>query len=284
MILVLGATGTTGGEVARQLIAAGERPRLLVRDPARAREFEGRAEIVQGDLDDRASLTRALAGADHLYLVSAGSEIAEAEGHVTDAAVESGVKHVVKLSVIGADQPVLTLSKWHAASERQIMASGLQWTMLRPTNFMTNALQWAGSIKATGEFYQPTGDGRWAAIDPADIGAVAVRALTTPGHAGKAYTLTGPESLNAAGYAGILSKVLGRQVRFVDVPPEAAREAILGAGIPRVYTDALLDLNAVMKAGGTDVVTSGVEDVLGRTPATFEAWARRNSAAFSGAT
>jgi len=280
MILVLGATGTTGGEVARQLIAAGERPRLLVRNPDKAREFRGKAEIVQGDLDRPNSLLPAMRGIEQLYLVSAGTNGPELEAHAIDAATASGVRHVVKLSAIGADEPALIFAQWHAESERHLMSSGLQWTMLRPGNFMSNSLGWAETIRSEGAFYQPTGEGRWAAIDPADIAAVAVAALTATGHEGKAYTLTGPESLSAAEYAATLSSVLGTPVRFVDVPLEAARESMLRSGLPPVYVDALIDLNAAMRAGKTDVVTNAVEQVTGRKAGTFAAWARRNIAAF----
>ena len=281
MILVLGATGTTGGEVARQLIAEGQRPRLLVRNLEKASEFEGTAELVHGDLDRPASLAAALKGVSKVYMVSAGASVAALESHVVDAAKRAGVGHVVKLSVITADQPALTFARWHGQSEQHLMASGMAWTMLRPGNFMTNSLAWAGTIKSQGVFYQPTGDGKWASIDPVDIGAVAVKALTQAGHEGQAYTLTGPESLSAAGHAAIAAKVLGRPVTFVDVPPEAARDGMLKSGMPPVYVEALLDLLSVMKRGGADIVTNDVERVLGRKPATFESWVRRHAAAFA---
>ncbi len=280
MILVIGATGTTGGEVARQLIAAGQRPRLLVRNPDKAREFQGKAEIVQGDLERKDTLVPAMKGVEKLYLVSAGVNGPELEGNAIDAAKKASVKHVVKLSVIGADNPELIFSKWHAKAEKRLMESGLQWTMLRPGNFMTNSLAWAPTIKTQGAFYQPTGEGRWAAIDPVDIGAVAVRALTSQGHEGKGYTLTGPESLNGAGYAAKLSAVLGKPVKFVDVPPEAAKDNMLKSGIPPAYVEALLQLFAAIKAGKADFVTDTVEKVTGRKAGTFEAWVRRNIAAF----
>ncbi|HEX8393386.1 MAG TPA: SDR family oxidoreductase [Longimicrobium sp.] len=280
MILVLGSTGTTGGEVARQLIAAGHRPRLLVRDPARAAEFQGSAEIVRGDLDDADSLRAAMAGIERVYMVSAGGDLPAQEGRVVDAAREAGVRHVVKLSVMGADDPQIEFSRWHAKSERHLMDSGLAWTMVRPGNFMTNSLAWADTIRTQGAFYQPTGEGRWAAIDPADIAAVAVRALTEDGHEGQAYAITGPESLSAAEYAQRLSAAIGKPVNFVDVPPEAARGAMLESGMPAGYVDALLDLLAAMKAGHMDGVANGVEQVTGRPARTFDDWARRNAAAF----
>lgn len=280
MILVLGATGTTGGEVARQLIAKGHKPRLLVRNPQKAREFEGKAEIVRGDMDSQESLVSASKGIEKLYLVSAGVNGIDLEIESIDAAKKAGVRHVVKLSVIGADAPVLTFSKWHARSEKNLIASGLAWTMVRPGNFMSNALMWAETIKSQGAFHQPTGEGKWAAIDPADIGAVAVAALTGKGHEGKAYPLTGPESISASGYAAKLSSAIAKPVKFVDVPPEAAKDGMLKSGIPPVYVDALLDLFAAMKAGKADAVTDTVEKVTGRKAGTFEAWARRNAAAF----
>jgi uncharacterized protein YbjT (DUF2867 family) len=278
--LVLGATGITGGEVARQLIAAGERPRLLVRNPVKARAFEGQAEIVQGDLDRPESLDAAMRGVERLYLVSTGSNIAELEGHAIDAAKRAGVRHVVKLSVLGAERPAFVFAGWHGESERNLMCSGLPWTMLRSSNFMTNSLGWAETIKSQGAFYQPTGEGRWGGIDPADIAAVAVRVLTTPGHEGKAYTLTGPESLSAADHAAILARVLDRPVRFVDVPPEGAKAGMLESGMPPLYADALLDLLAHMKAGTLDAVTDTVEQVTGRKPHSFEEWTTRNAQAF----
>jgi uncharacterized protein YbjT (DUF2867 family) len=281
MILVLGATGNTGGEVARQLVAAGERPRLLLRDPQKGRAFADQADLVRGDLDDPASLGAAMQGVDRVYLVSAGADLVRIEGQVVDAAVAGGVRHVVKLSVLGADQPTMTFARWHAESERRLTDSGLAWTMLRPVNFTSNSLAWAGTIREHGAFYQPTGAGRWAAIDPADIAAVAVRALTEPGHEGEAYELTGSEAMDAAGYAAVLSRVLGRPVRFVDVPPEAAREGMARTGLPPVFVDALMELNAAMKAGRLAAVTDTVERVLGRPPAAFEDWARRHAGAFA---
>lgn len=279
-ILVTGATGTTGGEVARQLIAAGVKPRLLVRNPAKARGFEGKADIVQGDLNDAASLERAMRGVEKLFLVASGVDGQELEKKAVDAAKKAGVKHVVKLSVIGAEAEAFTFARWHRPVEKHIEASGMAWTHLRPINFMSNALGDAGSIKGQGAFYAPTGEGKTSIIDPADIGAVAVKALTEPGHEGKAYALTGPEALSGAEQAAILSQALGREVKFVDVPPEAARQGMAGSGMPAPYVDALMDLLGNMKAGKTAVVTDTVQKLLGRKAGTFADWAKRNAAAF----
>jgi len=280
MFLIIGATGTTGGEVARQLIQAGRKPRLLVRNPSKALAFEGKAEIVQGDLDRPESLTTAMKGVEKVNLVSAATTDPKLEGNAIDAAKKVGVKHVVKLSVFGADAPFEMFSRWHAQSEVRLRKSGLAWTMLRPQHFMTNALQWAETIRSQGAFYQPTGEGRWAAIDPADIGIAAVKALTEPGQEGQAYTLSGPESLNAAQYAAKLSAAISKPVKFIDVPSENTRQGLLKGGLPQILVDALLELRAATKAGKLDVVTDGVMKATGRRPTTFDDWARRHAAVF----
>jgi uncharacterized protein YbjT (DUF2867 family) len=280
MILVLGSTGTTGGEVARQLIAAGRQPRLLVRSAGKAREFQNGAELVEGDLDRPESVEAAMKGVERMYLVSSGVRGRTQEIEAIDAAKRAGVEQVVKLSVFGADAPAFTIAKWHAEVEKHLIGSGLAWTMLRPVNFTTNALSWADSILSSGAFYQPTGDGRWAAIDPVDIGAVAVQALTGQGHAGKGYTLTGPEALSAAQYAQKISAAIGKPVTFVDVPPEAAHDQLLKTGMPTEYVDALLDLFAAMKAGKLGAVADGVERGAGKKPSSFDDWIRRNATAF----
>jgi uncharacterized protein YbjT (DUF2867 family) len=280
MILVTGATGTTGREVAKALIAAGERPRLLVRQPEKAKEFDGKAELFKGDLSDAASVGKALAGCDKLYLVTAGLDGPRLEAQTIDVAKTAGVKHVVKLSVIGAEYEMISFGKWHRASERKLEASGLAWTFLRPGNFMSNALWWADTIKRDGAVYQPDGAGKTAVIDPADIGAVAAKVLLNAGHAQKAYTLTGPVALSTQNMADIIGRKIGKTVKHVDVPPEAAKQGMLQSGMPDGYVTALLELYAVMKAGQADAVATGVEDVLGRKPGTFEQFVDRHAGAF----
>ncbi|TEA69456.1 SDR family oxidoreductase [Allopusillimonas ginsengisoli] len=286
-ILVLGATGTTGGEVARQLITAGHRPRLLVRGVSRvkAAEFENNAVIVDGDLQDDSSMTTALSGVEKLYLACSGLSNGVAgrflERRTIDTARKAGVKHVVKLSTFKADDPSLLLGRWHGDTERHLIDSGMAWTMLRPATFNTNALSmWADSIKSQGVFSQPTGHGRWASIDPADIAAVAVRALTSPGHESKIYTLTGPESMDGSGYAAQLASVLGKSVSFMDSAPELLKQAMVDFGFPEDQVNAALQVMGSVKANEWDVISNDVSTVLGRLPVKFDDWTARNAAAF----
>jgi (4-alkanoyl-5-oxo-2,5-dihydrofuran-3-yl)methyl phosphate reductase len=283
MILVFGATGMVGGEVARQLIAIGETPRLLVRDPSKAHPFEGQAEIMRGDLADSRSLADALKGIDAVFLVTGtyGGIDPDLEANAIDAATHASVKHVVKLSVVGADDPIDTFGKLHSQLETKLRHSGLAWTMVRPHYFMTNTLRWADTIRSQSAVYYPTADGRWAAIDPGDIAAVAVKALTEAGHAGRAYTVSGPESLTAAQYVEKLSAAIGKPIKFINVPLEAVRDEMRKSGMPDVHADALKELLGTMRANRLDVVADGVPAVLGRQATTFDEWARRNAAAFS---
>jgi uncharacterized protein YbjT (DUF2867 family) len=286
-ILVLGATGLNGGVVARQLITEGLKPRLLIRAASRSKaaEFEDQAVIVEGDLEDEASLEKAFRGIEKLYLVSANYNGSVAgrfiEERAIDAAKMAGVVHVVKLSTFKADDTELLLGQWHGSTEKHLIESGMDWTMLRPVGFHTNALlMWAASIKAKAAFYQPTGDGRWASIDPVDIGAVAVKALTSAGHTSKIYTLTGPDSTNAAGYAAKLSAVLGKSITFIDIPPETMRAGMAVFGFPKDQVDAALQVMASVKANEWDIVSSDIQIVLGRAAISFEDWATRNAASF----
>lgn len=282
MILVFGATGTVGGEVARQLIARGERPRLLVRDPAKAHAFDGSAEIMRGDFNDPQSLAAALTGVEKAFLVTGthGGVDPALEFNAIDAAKASGVAHLVKLSVVGVNAPIDTFARLHARCEAHLQESGISWTMVRPHYFMSNVRYWSETIRSQGAVYYPTAEGRWAAVDPADIAAVAVAALTSPGHSGKTYSVSGPESLSAAQYVERLSAAIGKPIRFVNVPLEVVRDNLLKGGMPAVHADALMDLLAAMKDGRLDFVDDGVHQATGRSAKSFDDWARCNAAAF----
>lgn len=272
MILVIGATGTVGSEVVRQLVATGERPRALVRDPATARQRLGdQVEHVVGDLDRPETIAAALAGVDRVFLLTTqSSRQPEWERAVIEAAARAGVGQLVKLSVFRADeQSPLQVARQHGKAERVLAQSGLAATILRPVFFMQNLL----AMVHDGAIATAAGDGRVAMVDARDIAAVAVATLTGGGHAGKTYTLTGPEALTFYQVASILSRQTGRPLRHVRVPPDKVRVALQGRGVAAWYADDMAKLHSMLAVGYEEVVTDDIHRVTGRPPRTLAQFA-----------
>ncbi len=282
-ILVTGATGNIGGRVAEQLIAAGERPRVLVRSDAKARQrFGDRADILVGDLREPRSLQSAFEGIDAVFLVNSGPDIARHDEAAARAAQAADVTRIVKLSAMGARSETSTaaLGWWHAAGEAAIRASGVAFTFVQPAGFMTNALAWAASIKAEGAVRASTGDGRIAMIHPDDIAAVAAQALTTNRFDGESLPITGPQALSYGEMTATIGSALGKELVFQSISDAEARARLIEHGMPLTIADALVGLWQSVREGRVAGVTDTVERVLGRKPLTFARWAQENIAAF----
>jgi len=282
MITITGATGTVGRHVVRELLARGERVRAFVTDRQEGRRLLGDVELVAGTFDDRDALDAAFRGADRAYiLVPLHPNMAAWDAAAIDAAARAKVRHVVKHSIAGAQWEAVTFGKWHRASERRLEESGVAWTHLRPSGFMTNALGWAATIKSHGTVFLPAGEGKLGVIDPRDIGAAAASVLTSSGHEGKAYDLTGPAALSTGEQVAILSGVLGRTLTYIDVPDSAGREAMLHLGMPAPIVDAMIEFMGLVRAGHAASVSDGVTVLTGTPPRSFETWARDNAAGFN---
>jgi uncharacterized protein YbjT (DUF2867 family) len=286
MILVTGATGKTGGATARALRAAGVPVRALVRDRNKAADLARTGvTLVEGDLGRPESLQPACEGVEQVLLVSTATpETPRLEGNLVQAAVRARVRHLVKIGAYGTSpDSSFNLARWHAEVERTIARSGIAWTNLHPHYFMENFLMFhAGSIRAEGRFYAPMRDGRIPMIDTADVGAVAARCLTSTGHEGKTYDLTGPAALSHAEAAVVLSKVLSRTITYVDVPPAAAAQSMRSHGMPDWLVEGLTALFEVYASGAAANVTPAVQQILGRPARNFEAFVRENAGAFAG--
>ncbi len=280
MILVIGAGGKVGTPAVRRLLEKGVEVRALTRDPARTAAAWPDIEAVVGDLDRAETLPPALEGVEKVLLIAAGNDLVTEEANVIDAAVAAGVGHVVLLSSQGVMAGVAS-GPFHVPGEERLRASGLSWTILRPSIFMANSVMWRDTIAAQGVIYEPTGTGAHAMIHPADIGEVAAEVLTSPGHEGQTYELTGPKAITSADCAAALSAVLGTEVRHVDIGDEAFRQAMGGAGAPPALVDSLARYYAMVRAGEFDRVTPAVADILGRPGRTFAEWATENAAAFA---
>ena len=278
MILVTGATGNIGSELVRLLVAKKEQVRVLARDPAKASAKLGAGvEVVQGDLDQPASLAAALAGVDKAFLLAS---IPGQEERFIEAAKKAGVKYLVQNSTGGVPRGVGS-APVHAAGEKALQASsGMAWTILRPSEFMSNVLWLRDAIVGQGSIFRPTGDGKAAFIHPHDIAAAAAQVLTAPGHEGKTYELTGPQALSGAEVATILGAATGRTIRHVDVPLAAVRDQMSALGMPPPLLDAVLGYYVSVKEGHEAKIEPGLQQLLGNGGRTFETWARENAAVF----
>ena len=282
-VLVIGATGTNGREVVRRLSASGHQVRAMVRSTAKAEGLRlPNVELVHGELDDPAALDRAFNGVSRALVVTAADERAGGWFHNAFAAAKrAGNAHVVKLSGLAVRVAESALSRQHAETDAELQASGLPYTILRPNSFYQNMLWSAGTIKDHGAFYLPMRASRQSLVDVRDIAAVAATALTEPGHDGQVYEITGPELLSYADVAATLSRVLGKPIRYVDVPPEAARDAMLKAGMPVWNVDAFTAMSEAFAAGRFEYTTDVVERVTGQPPIRFEQFVREHAVAFA---
>jgi len=286
MILVTGATGLNGSELVRRLSARGIPSRALTRTVTKAQFLATlpHVEVVEGDMARPDSLAAALKGVDRAMLISSSDPtMLDVQSSFIEAARKAGVRHVVKLSGIipELDSP-FRFARMHAEAEKRLEASGMAFTHLRAGEFMPSYFRQVPSIVARGVLALPMAGARIASIDIGDIAEVAVAVLTTDGHEGKTYPLTGPEALSMAEVAEKLSAATGKPVRYVDVPPEDARQARLAAGLPPFLVDGLDELFAERRKGKESKVWPTIQEVFGWRPASFDEFARRNAAIFRG--
>jgi uncharacterized protein YbjT (DUF2867 family) len=286
MILVTGATGLNGSALVRRLSADGVPVRALTRSAAKAEGLTSLpgVEIVEGDMALPETLIGALRGVDRAMLISSSnSAMLETQTNFIDAASKAGVHHVVKLSGImpELDSP-FRFARMHGEIERRLEASGMAFTHLRAGEFMQVYFRQVPSIVARGAIFLPMEDAKIASIDVADIAHVAATILTSSGHEGKIYPLTGPEALSMAEVAEKLSAATGTTIRYVKVTPEEARSANLAAGMPPYNADALFELFAERRKGKEANVSPIIPRVFGWRTTSFGEFAVRSAAIFRG--
>lgn len=273
--MVIGATGAIGREVVAELRGSGARIRALTRDPARAALPED-VEVVRGDLGDPATLPPALDGVRTVFLTGVGHRRAEHDRALVKAASAAGVARVVQLSSLAVEERTAgVLAGWHAEGERAVRESGLRWTILRPNGFMSNALQWAPAIAATGVVRAPYGDLASSVVHPRDVAAVAAAVLLGEGHDEAVYPITGPHALTPGEQVAVIGEVLGRPLRFEELPVERAREQML-RHMPPETADAVLSARGNADVAVRARVDSTIADLTGRPARTFREWAEEH--------
>ncbi|NEB17126.1 MULTISPECIES: SDR family oxidoreductase [Streptomyces] len=274
MIVVTGATGNIGRPLTRALAETGEQVTAVSRH--RAAVPDGVRHVV-ADLAEPAGLRPALAGAKSLFLLLSGdlhATGADPAGIIAEAA-GSGVRRVVLLSTLGVvTRPFGTTRIAMRALEDTLRDSGLEWAVLRPGGFASNALWWAESVRAQRLVAAPFGDVGVPVVDPADIAAVAAACLLEDRHTGGSYELTGPEVITPRGQTEALAAALGSPVAFRELTREEARAA-MARSMPAELADDTLDILGNPSPAELRV-SPDVERVLGRAPRPFADWAARN--------
>ncbi|MEK4439058.1 NAD(P)H-binding protein [Paenibacillus sp. FSL K6-2862] len=262
-ILVTGATGTVGRHVVAQLVQKGEQVRAVSRNPAKANLPEG-VKVVAGDLNEPDTLQTALEGVRGLFLIISSDEVnatLRTQPKVIELAKQSGVQRVTVL-VSYEEGPV----------EEALKNSGMEWTLVKPGEFMANILvDWRDSIRSEGVVREAFGDAPSARVHEGDIAAVAVAALTENGHHGQSYILTGPESLSRREAIQIISEGIGKDVQLDELTEEQARQNWRNQG----YEEGDIDFFVLMGKNPPEIghtVVSTVEQVTGRPARTLAEW------------
>jgi uncharacterized protein YbjT (DUF2867 family) len=286
-ILVAGATGLAGSAVIREFIQNGHPVRALIRNRAKARTFDAfpMVEPVEGDMSRPQTLGEALSGVDRVLLISSPDEqMVTRQSTFIDAAKEAGVRHIVKFSGLSAADvgTPFVFGSMHAEIERYLEDSGLAWTHLRPSQFMTEYLREVPTILTQGALFLPLEDAKLTPVDVGDIAKAAVALLTTPGHEAKIYAMSGPEALSMQEIADQISHVIGKAVRYVNITREERVQALLAAGVPPFFVDALDAQAGDRLKGAESTVHPETHTALGITPTPFTEFARRNAGAFLG--
>lgn len=279
MILITGSTGHIGKELIPILLETGQAIRIFVRDEKKVAHLDPCIERSIGDLNDPESILSAMQGVEGVFLVTFETQ---QDINVINAAKRAKLQHIVKLSTLEATEHKIKVGKWHYEREELIRASGLDWTFLRPGMFMSNSIDWwAESIKGQNSVFFPGGKkGKVAPVDPRDVAKIAAVALTQPGHSGQAYELTGSELFTIGEMAQVISKVLGKPIQYVDIPPIAAKLFMLKSGMDKELVNSLMEMLASLRKNEGAIVTNTVQQVTGNVPRTFEAWCREHVEAF----
>jgi NAD(P)H dehydrogenase (quinone) len=274
-ILVTGASGQLARLVAERLFERVDPADviLVTRSPDAIADLGERGATVRaGDFDDPAALPEAFAGAERMLLVSAsviGERLHQHQAAV-DAAVAAGVRSIAYTSGVNpSDSNPGAAFADHRATEEMVRASGLEWTFLRNAIYADSLVTAAGGALASGIVLTNSADGRTAYVARADCAAAAAVVLSSDGHAGKAYDITGPEALSARDLAALYSELGGTRVEPAFVDDGAWVSAMVRhAGMPEGLARTIATFGIAARQGYAEVVSTSVRDLTGREPAT----------------
>ncbi len=272
MILVTGATGNVGSEIARQLNASGKPFRIYVRDAEKALQMIGAGsyEIALGDFSDDAAFGAALSGVKAVYMVTNQSDAFKQDlTRMAAQAKAAGVARFVMLSAEADAENDVFFVRRTGELEDIVTAANLPWTFLRPDWFMQN---FAGFV-AMGAVAFVDGPGKTSFVDVRDVAEIAVEALTQDGHVHRIYRLTGPDPMTFKSAAARISKVLGRDIPFLALSPDDLRAGMIANGAEEWYADMNAEMTKAVQLGFSYTPSNDIEFLLGRKPRSIETYA-----------
>ena len=282
MILITGASGTVGKAVLAKVARSGEKHRAMYRSKEEAAKAPAGTEAIVADFSDKASLVAALRGVESVYLVcSPIPGLVQLEGNAIEASEAVGVRRIVLNSALGAGDYGKSFPSWHRKVEDKLKATKMAHCIIRPNSFLQNVLTYyAPGIRAQGAFYGAMRNARTSYLDVRDIATVAAKALRCGEHEGKTYELNGPEALTCANVAEKISKHAGIAARYVDIPVEALRKAMLDQRMPEWQVTALLELQEYYTSGKGGTLDGVLEGLLGRPSITMDQFLEEYSSEF----
>ncbi len=287
VILITGVTGMAGSEIIREFVRNKYPVRALVRnrDKAIALAVFPTVEIVEGDMTKENTLTDAFAGVDRILMISSSTpDMAETQSLFIDAAKNAGIKHIIKFSGLSAADvnSSFIFANLHAKAERHLENAGIAWTHLRPSQFMTEYLREVPTILAHNALFLPLQDAKLTPVDLRDVAKAAFTLLTTEGHEGKIYAISGPEALDMQQVADQISQAIDQPVHYVKISLDDRKQALLDVGIPPFFVD-VLDAQARERLKGAESeVHTETHTALGIKPTSFAQFAKRNASSFLG--
>jgi NAD(P)H dehydrogenase (quinone) len=275
-VIVTGAAGHLGRLVAEQLLdrLPPEDVVLVTRRPQALRAFRARgADVRYGDFDDPASLPDAFAGGDRMLLISTDAIGRRVPQHraAIDAAVAAGVGHVAFTSIVKpvARNPTGATAVEQGTTEAVLHRSGLEWTVLRFGSFAEIVLPPAATAIRNGQLITNNGDGRIVPVSRRDCAEAAAVVLTTDGHAGMTYDITGPEALSASDLVALYADVSGQKVKLVQLSDTMLTSVLVGIGTPMPAAWGIAAFGRAVRHGYLDVVDSAFERLTGHAPVTL---------------
>ena len=284
-IIISGASGGLAGEAIQALLERGVKLAdlvLVTRTPEKLSSYEANGAVVRlGDFDKPSTLDAAFAGGRQLLLIStngAGDRVAQ---HTTAiiAARKAGIRHIVYTSFTNATSDNASLiARDHQLTEDALAKSGVAYTILRNQLYMDGLLADAAKAMKTGDLYTNAARGKWAPVARQDCATAAAVVLTTSGHDGKTYDITGPDLINHQEFGKLVAEITGKRVRVIEMTDAAYLQHVMQGGTPEALAKLDASFGVAVRANSLNIKSEALKILLGRKPVSLRDLLTENKA------